>query len=308
MRIDPDLALTVAAVLDEGTLDAAARRLHVTPSAVSQRVKALEEQVGQRLLVRSKPARPTAAGRVVAQFGRQVAAAEHDTAATLGLTTDGAWARIAVAVNADSLGAWLLDPLVRFADRHPVELDLHREDQDRTARLLEDGTVVAALTSRSEPVPGCRVDALGTMRFVAMAAPSWWRRWAPDGITTTVLESAPRIDYDRDDRLQRDWLVHHSVDPHRAPRHLVPSTHDITRAVLRGLGWALVPAQQAEPLVERDELRALGSPEVTTELFWQSWKDHSDLLSALTEEVVVEARRRLSDAGARRPARRPRQD
>lgn len=296
MRIDPDLALTVAVVLDEGTFDAAARRLHVTPSAVSQRVKTLEDQVGQRLLVRSKPVRPTAAGRAVAQFGRQVAAVEHDTATSLGLATDEVSTRLAVAVNADSLGAWLLDPLVRFADRHAVELDLHREDQDRTVQLLEDGVVAAAVTSQAAPVTGCRVTPLGTMRFVAMAAPAWWDRWAPDGLTTEVLQSSPRIDYDRDDRLQRDWLSHHDVDPHRAPRHLVPSTHDITRAVVRGLGWALVPVQQAGPLVDRGELRALGSPDVTTDLYWQCFKDHSRLLKELTDEVVAEAARRLSPA------------
>ena len=53
LRVPADLALTLATVLDEGSLDAAARRLHVTPSAVSQRIKALEEHVGRVLLVRA---------------------------------------------------------------------------------------------------------------------------------------------------------------------------------------------------------------------------------------------------------------
>ncbi|HMQ38382.1 MAG TPA: LysR family transcriptional regulator, partial [Micropruina sp.] len=42
MRIPLDQVETLAAIVDEGTLDAAAARLHLTPSAVSQRLKALE--------------------------------------------------------------------------------------------------------------------------------------------------------------------------------------------------------------------------------------------------------------------------
>lgn len=50
---------TFAAVLREGTLDAAARSLNITPSAVSQRLKALEQASGRVLLQRSNPVQAT---------------------------------------------------------------------------------------------------------------------------------------------------------------------------------------------------------------------------------------------------------
>lgn len=293
MNLDPTLAQTVAAVLEEGTMDAAARRLRITPSAVSQRLKLLENQLGQRLVVRSKPARATLAGRVVARFARHYTLLEHDARVGLGQDAAGARVRLPLAINSDSLAAWILPALARVADRHAVELDLYREDQDRTASLLEEGTVLAAVTSRADPVAGCRASPLGSMTFEAVAAPGWFDRWAPDGPTPQALERAPRIDYDRGDGLQLEWLRRQGVQPQGGSRHLVPSTHDIARAVELGLGWAMIPAPQAGPLVEEGRLRRLGGPAVTTPLFWQRWKEASSLLDALTDEVLDEAQRFL---------------
>ena len=45
----------LAAAVDHGSLEAAARALHLTPSAVSQRIKALEQGAGAVLLRRSRP-------------------------------------------------------------------------------------------------------------------------------------------------------------------------------------------------------------------------------------------------------------
>ena len=53
----------LATVLHEGSFERAARRLHVTPSAVSQRVKQLEERLGQVLVQRGSPCTGTEAGQ-----------------------------------------------------------------------------------------------------------------------------------------------------------------------------------------------------------------------------------------------------
>ncbi len=293
LQMDPSLALTLAAVVDEGTLDAAARRFHLTPSAVSQRVRTLEEQLGQRLLVRSRPVHPTEAGEAVVRFARRYAVLAHEASRDLGSSGDKTRVRMTVAVNADSLATWILAPVARFATAHDVEVDLLRLDQDRTVDLLESGAALAAVTSQQEPVAGCRSTPLGHMVFTAVASPAWVERWLPDGLDAGGLARAPRVDFDRDDTLQLDWLRHHGADGARSPRHLVPSTHDIARAVELGLGWAMVPEGQAQELVSTGRLTALGGPTVATPLFWQRWKGGSSLLDALTDAVVEEAHRHL---------------
>jgi LysR family transcriptional regulator, chromosome initiation inhibitor len=300
MEIPLDLARTLAAVIDEGTFDAAARSLRLTPSAVSQRVKALEQQLGRVLVVRSKPTRPTDAGAAVVRLARQLALLEHDALAEFGL--DAAPDRptsIALAVNADSLATWFLPALARVAERHPVVFDLHRDDQDFTAGLLESGTVMGAVTSQATPVAGCLVRPLGVMRYRAVATPAFVERWSIDPSSPTATDAltlAPVVDFDRRDDLQRDHLRAQGVDPEAPPRHYVPASNDFATAIKLGLGWGMLPGFQSDAELERGELVPLAGDPIDVPLHWQQWNLRSPLLDAIAEELGVEARRELKPA------------
>ncbi|TDN91975.1 LysR family transcriptional regulator ArgP [Microbacterium sp. BK668] len=295
VRIPVELAETLAAVVDEGSLDAAARRLHVTPSAVSQRIKALEEQLGRVVLVRSKPARPTEAGAAVVRLARQTALLEHDALAALGVDDDrGALVAVPLAVNADSLATWFLEPLARLRDRHPVVFELHRDDQDFTAGLLESGAVMGAVTSRATPVAGCRVSPLGVMRYEAVATPGYCERWLGEGATPEALASAPLVDFDRRDDLQSQWLTAQGVDAASPPRSYVPASNDFATAIKLGLGWGLLPGFQSAAELADGRLVRLGGPPVDVPLYWQQWNLRSPLLDAVADELVAEGRRVLA--------------
>jgi LysR family transcriptional regulator (chromosome initiation inhibitor) len=290
VRIDPESAATVAAIADEGTLDAASRRLRITPSAVSQRLKTLEQQLGRILVVRTKPAALTEAGEVVVRLARQIALLEHDALAGVGVDAgeDARRVSIPLAVNADSMATWFLAPLARLSAAHDVVFDLHRDDQNFTARLLESGTVMAAVTSEATPVAGCSVAPLGVLEYEAAAAKPFAERWFPDGVTVDALAHAPFVDFDRRDTLQHEWLRGRGVEPHGVPRHYVPASHDYALAVALGLGWGMVPRLQDSP-----ELVRLGGPALRVQLYWQQWNLRSGLLDTIAAEVAAEARRVL---------------
>ncbi|MFV9426470.1 LysR family transcriptional regulator ArgP [Microbacterium sp. S1037] len=294
MSIPLDLARTLAVVVEEGTLDAAARRLHVTPSAVSQRLRALEDQLGRVVLVRSKPVRTTEAGDAVVRLARQLALLEHDALTAIG-TEDGAVASVPLAVNADSLATWFLPPLARVSARRPVVFDLHRDDQDFTAGLLEAGTVMAAVTSRETPVAGCRVRPLGVLRYEAVATVSFVSRWFADGVDTASLADAPVVDFDRRDDLQTQWLARRGVAAGSPPRHRVPASQDFATAVELGLGWGLLPRFQSAAGLAEGTLVRLGDDPIDVPLFWQQWNLTSSLLDDVAEEVVGEGRRVLAN-------------
>ena len=292
VRIDAQLAATVAAVLDEGSFDAAARRLHITPSAVSQRIKTVEQQLGRVVVVRSRPVRATEAGEALVRLARQVELLEHDAMTAFGLGDSDERTprlRVPLAVNADSMATWFLAPLARIARTHPVDVDLHRDDQNYTARLLESGEVMAAVTSESAPVGGCAVTPLGVLEYRPMATAEYIERWLPGGVTADALHAAPFVDFDRRDTLQHDWLRARGVDPWSVPRHYVPASHDFSQAVRLGLGWGLIPAPQAT-----GDLVELGGPPTRVPLYWQQWNLRSPLLDAIASEVAAEARRVLS--------------
>lgn len=282
-----ELAATLAAVVDTGTMDAAARRLHITPSAVSQRIRVLEERLGRVLLVRSKPARATDDGERVVRLARQYALLSQDVLRELGETGEGEGATVSLplAVNADSLSTWFVAALSRVAAVHDVVFDLHRDDQDFTAELLASGRVVAAVTSRAAPVAGCRVSPLGAMRYRAVATPTLAR-----DLERLGAERARVVDYDRRDELQTRWLRERGVDPASPPRSFVPGSHAFADAVRGGLGWGMLPDLQTQADLADSSLVLLPGSPIDIPLYWQQWNLTSALLDEVADAVADAAR------------------
>ncbi|MFD4632459.1 LysR family transcriptional regulator ArgP [Streptomyces sp. NPDC058284] len=282
---------TLLAVVDEGTFDAAAAALHVTPSAVSQRVKALEQRTGRVLLMRTKPVRPTDSGQVVVRFARQLARLERDARAELGISDTGEAAVLPIAVNADSLATWFLSALAAVPAELRVCFELRREDEEHTTSLLREGSVMAAVTSSPDAVAGCTVRRLGRMRYLPVASPAFAARWLGDWPRVPlgqVLADAPVMFFDRRDCLQDDFA--RQVTGGRGAgrlRHYVPSSRAFVEAIEAGLGWGVVPRAQAEPLLRAGTLTLLDAERVVdVPLFWQQWKLDSPALAAMADAVV----------------------
>ncbi|OKI42200.1 LysR family transcriptional regulator ArgP [Micromonospora sp. CB01531] len=283
---------TLAAVVGEGSFEGAARVLHVTPSAVSQRIRALEEVVGQVLVRRSRPCQPTGAGQPLLRLAVQLTLLEREALAEACGAVDGTAGpiRVPVVVNADSLATWFVSALARVPAELAVCFDVRQDDQDHTAELLRDGAVLAAVTAQREPVQGCRVRPLGAMRYRALAAPALVARWFPDGLTAEALAAAPMLVFDRKDQVQHRFLrsvTGRELDP---PVHHVPSVPAFSETIRRGLAWGLVPERLAEAdladgtCVDLDPGRHVDVP-----LYWQHWRLESRVLGALTDAVRAEA-------------------
>ena len=290
MRIPQELAETLTAIVDEGSFDGAAFRLGITQPAVSQRLRSLENLLGQVLLIRSRPVRATKAGEAVVRLARQIAHLEADTVIELGIAEADARTSLPIAVNSDSLSTWFLEPLARLSARLPLVFDLHRDDQDFTVGLLESGTVLAAVTSRETPIAGCRVTPLGAMHYRPMATRDFHRRWFPGGVTDAALALAPLVDFDRRDDLQTRWLRGRGIDPALPPRHRVPASAEFADAVLCGLGWGQLLPFQADAGVAEGSLIPLDDSRIEVPLYWQQWNVRSALLDEVAGEVVAHAR------------------
>jgi LysR family transcriptional regulator (chromosome initiation inhibitor) len=290
-----DLVRTLLAVVDEGTFDAAAAALHVTPSAVSQRIKALEQRTGRVLLTRTKPVRPTESGQIVVRFGRQLARLEGDARSALGMDAEGAgpsW--LPIAVNADSLGTWFVPALAALAREARIHVDLRREDEAHTTTLLRAGEVVAAVTSSPDPAAGCSVRRLGAMEYLPLATPEFAARWL-DGDPALLLPKAPVVVFDRRDDLQ-DAFVRELTGgrPASAQRHFVPSCEGFTDAVVAGLGWGLVPRAHATTRLRSGALvEFLPGRTVEVPLYWQQWRLDSPALATVAAAVAAAAARAL---------------
>jgi len=287
-----DQVRTLLAAVDEGTFDAAAAALHVTPSAVSQRVKALEQRIGRVLLTRTKPITLTDSGEVLVRYARQLMRLEADAATELGLDAEHQTATtIAVAVNADSLATWFLDALTRVPDSLRVGFELLREDEAYTAALLRRGRVAAAVTRDANAVTGCRVTKLGVMRYRASASPAFVERWLSSGPIEQTLPAAPILVFDRNDELQDNFLnaLTGQAANRGQTRHLIPTSEAFLDAVARGIGWGMIPDEQAALLPEGALVELAPGRAVDVPLYWQQWKLDSPALKALSEAVIAAA-------------------
>jgi len=270
-----------AAVIEDGSFDAAAARLHVTPSAVSQRIKALEQRVGQVLVVREKPCRATAAGAPLIRLAAQTALLEIEALAEMG-GGDGSLPRIALAVNADSMATWFIGVLEALDD---VLFDIRIEDQDHSTRLLREGVVMGAVTTERHAVAGCRVGPLGVMRYVPVASPSYVKRYLADGFTARAVAAAPSLAWNRDDGLQ-DMLVRRVFRRDIArPQHFIPTVEGFGAAVHNGLGWGMFPTSLAAPRLKDRSFVRVSDEHLDVPLYWQCWKLDSPIVGRITAAV-----------------------
>jgi LysR family transcriptional regulator (chromosome initiation inhibitor) len=287
---------TLVVVVEEGTFEAAAQRLRVTASAVSQRIKAMEQAAGQVLLQRLSPIATTAAGDIVLRYARQVQLLEGDASAQLHrlVRSEGARISLPLAVNADCLATWFLEALAALPRSQAVVFDIHREDQQYSTALLRSGTVMAAVTSTAEAVQGCRTQALGTMRYRAVCSPAFADRWLGGAARAEALEEAPVVNFDRKDDLQHQFFRGFAGRELHAPRHYVPTSNDFARAIVLGFGWGLLPEQQCSAELASGALLELAAEHtVDVPLYWQRWNLASPLLDEVSRAVVATARASL---------------
>lgn len=281
MNFDNQQLAAFAAVIEHGSFDAAATQLHVTPSAISQRIKGLEQRVGQVLVRREKPCVPTPAGAPLLRLAAQTALLESEAVAEMtggspGLT------RVAVAVNADSMSTWFTGVLGALDG---VLFDIRIEDQDHSAKLLRDGSVMGAVTTERTPVHGCRVESLGTMRYVPVAVAGYVDRHLASGFTADAVASAPSLAWNHEDALQ-DMMIRKLFRRNvERPVHHVPTAEGFGAAVRAGLGWGMFPTSLAAPSLADGSVVRISDAHLDVPLFWQCWKLDSPTVESVTAAV-----------------------
>ncbi len=289
--LDEALLAAVAAVAREGSFERAARALHITPSAVSQRVKLLEERLGAVLIVRGQPCSATEIGARICRHAELVSVLLSELRRELPMLPKDSpgtpHASLRIAVNADSLSTWFIKAMAEFGRQDAALLNLTLADEDHTAEWLRRGHVLGAVTSMATAVQGCRIRRLGALRYVATANPSFVRRWFDAGISADALARAPSLLFDSNDRLQELWarrIVRRDV---ALPVHRIPSTQAFIDAALAGVGWGMNPLSLVRAQLKAGTLLELvPDTPVDVPLYWQATRLKVPVLERLTRSVV----------------------
>ncbi|RJS92476.1 LysR family transcriptional regulator ArgP [Salinisphaera sp. Q1T1-3] len=290
MTLDTAQLAALAAVVQAGSFERAAADLHITPSAVSQRIARLEDRLGQVLVVRGAPVRPTGVGRRLVAHAERVAALEQDTLGALGLAGP-ATTRLSIAVNADSLASWFAPVLAEPLSQH---LDVTLDNEDHSIDWLRRGDVSAAIGAAGDPITGCACEPLGTLRYRAVATPAFIARWLGADITPAAMARAPALAFNTADRLQARWLAARLGPIEPAVGHRLPSAEAFVAATLAGSAWSLNPEPLiAAALADGRLVELIPDTPLDIALYWHYPRRLGPLLAPLTAAVHHAASTRL---------------
>ncbi|TVU70613.1 MULTISPECIES: LysR family transcriptional regulator ArgP [Cobetia] len=310
--LDYKLLEALAAVIDQAGFERGARALGLTQSAVSQRIKLLEARLGQPVLVRTPRLGPTPLGRRLLNHVQQVRLLEHDLLDQIPALGESEQ-RLRIAINADSLATWWPKVTGIFCQERDLLLDMLVEDQEVALKRMRDGEVAGCICATPRPVQGARSHPLGSMRYRALASPDFVRRYLiptdassadhktdsktknqkqstslemPEHLSHEVLRRMPAIVFGRDDKLQHRLLSSMGFDE-PFPHHLCPSSEGFVRLALSGMGYGMIPEQQARHLLESGELIDIApNHALEVPLYWHHWRHGGNTLERLTDHLL----------------------
>lgn len=295
MMLDYKLVEAFSVVIQEGGFERASKSLHITQSAVSQRVKLLEDQVGQILLRRTNPPEPTIAGKNMLRHYLQVNLLEGDLFKQVQERAADTYTNMTLAINADSLATWFFGSIVSLLQEEQILLDLRVDDQEQTHRLFKDGEVVGCISTKDNPFQGCGVSYLGTMDYQLMASPAFMKRWFPKGFTISAIDTTPAVIFNRKDELHHKYLQRCFGEiPENFPVHYVPSPEKFLEFIVMDLGYGMLPLLQCESHLQQGILVPL-APELSepVPLYYHFWNLKSKLLERIKQHITSTARKNL---------------
>ncbi|QYJ87725.1 LysR family transcriptional regulator ArgP [Shewanella mesophila] len=285
----------LSVVVEEGGFDRAAKALFITQSAVSQRIKQLEEKVGQTLLIRSNPAEATPMGKRLLRHYAQVSLLESELSAEIDADDPSLPTIVKIGVNADSLATWFLPAVSEVFKRHKWLLELIVDDESYTHHLLKSGAAVGCVTTTESPLTGCSSEYLGQMEYLCVATNDFIAQYFANGLSPESLAKAPAVVFSTKDKLHEKFLAEYfAMEPQAWNEHQIPSSESFLDAIMLGMGYGLVGHLQAKPLLDSGRLQLL-TPAKTMRvpLYWQHWNIKAKQTTLVYRALAIAAKQVL---------------
>jgi len=297
-QIDYKLLKALFVVINQQSFERAASLLNISQSAISQRIKMLEQWLGHPVLIRSKPLRLTEIGRQLVIHYQQVEALQRELLPQILPESPVLPTKLSFAVNADSLATWFLDAVAPLIKLHPVELDLLVCDEQRTLEKLKSGEAFAAVSLSADPLPGYKVQYLGQVNYILVASPEFKERFFAKGVNISALTKAHGIAFDQQDDMHHRFIEQHfSLKPGDYPCHVVRSSEAFVDMAKKGLAYCLLPEIQIkQELCDKQLVSIFAASPLVEKLYWHSWIMGKGLFKQASELIVKHARSILDHA------------
>ena len=294
-QLDYNLLEALNAIVEHEQFEKAAKTLGISQSAISQRLKLLEQQIGQPSLIRTNPPTLTEVGERLLAHYRHVATLENDLLQDLYKEESSEWSKFGIGINADSLATWLLPAIKPLLKKNRILVECYVDDQDETLELLRSGVVAGCISSIERTAHGCQVTYLGKMNYWCVSTPNFKKKYFKTGVTKENIKQAPACIYNKKDKLHFAYLKKYfRFQELNIPFHLVPSSEGFVDTALAGIAYALIPRLQCEDYCNRGKLVNLTPAKLMSiDLYWHSWSEQPAKLQLLSDALVTYAQKHL---------------
>jgi len=284
MQIDSKQLQALAIVIEEQSFEKAAVKLHLTQSAISQRIKQLEDKLGQILLLRNQPLQATENGQKLLRYYYQTQLLHTELLQDLKPEHKQDKIRLAIGVNADSLETWFLPCIAPLVEQYELLLDIKVDDQQQTHKLLTKGEVLGCITSTPKAPQGCHCIALGKVTYRCIATQEYCNKYFKSGVNKEGFKQAPIAEFNHKDQLQNQYLKQYfDINPGEYSCHRIPASYAFLAIICQGQACGMVPEHQAKPLLEQGQVIELTpGQQLDIDLYWHVWDLGSHLLKQLT--------------------------
>lgn len=294
-NIDYKLLRALDAVVAEQSFEGAAKRLFISQSAVSQRLKSLEKHCGEPLLVRSMPPKASKLGKLLLSHYQRVVQLETELTEQLDTRKQHSQP-LPLAVNADSVADWFIDALTPLLQSKLFQLNLYIQDESTTVQRMRDGEVLACISSDEKAVSGAQSTFLGYMDYLCVATPDFIKRFFSDGVNRESLQRAPAIAFDQHDDIHLHFLSEfYQLQKGQYLCHTIRSSQAFVDLTLASGAYSFNSAFSVHKHIQSGRLvNLLPAQRIRVPLYWHSWQLAGKWMQELSEQVVDYARGRLS--------------
>lgn len=286
-----------ARVVQEGGFERAAQTLFLTQSAVSQRIRQLEESCGQILISRTSPPLPTSAGTALLKHYQQVKLLEDGLSSELTASPEAKMTTLTIGVNADSLTYWFIPAISPILESQKILIDLRVDDQEQTHKFLRQGEVIGCVSTEASPIQGCRVEKLGSMTYRLLATPDFIKNWFADGFSLQASQQAPAVIFNRKDRLhQQFYQQYFGTSPEVFPTHYIPAPEQFFEVIAAGHCHGMVADWQSAEELASGKLQELApGTTIDVDLYWHCWNLAARPLQDFSHQLLVNASQYLNN-------------
>lgn len=271
----------------------AADKLHITQSAISQRLKNLEAYYGEPLLIRSQPYVPTKLGEYLLGHYKRVDHLESELVTKI--SNKQKTPMVSIAVSRDTLETWFMDILNKAAMLTDTRLEIFADDQELTINYLKKGFVNTCLTTHSQAISGCHSEFLGYMDYVLVASPEFQKKYFSNNQHKKNLLEAPAVIFDSNDQLHDKYLAKYfDIKAEHRNYHIIPSVAGFRNFALNSYAYALIPKVDIEKELKQKRLINLFPQKIwEMPVYWHGWSIASKSYKRFNELVIAQAKMRL---------------